>query len=53
MAPPRGLSSGVVLSFHHSALKIGDAVLLRNYDNSTFMATDIGSGLERLRWASS
>jgi hypothetical protein len=43
--------AGITLRFHHGALEIGDAVLLWNYENPTFMATDIGSGLERLRWA--
>jgi hypothetical protein len=43
--------AGITLKFRHGTLELGDAVLLWNHDNPTFMATDIGSGLERLRWA--
>ena len=42
---------GVTLRIRHSGLEIGDIVLLWNADSPSFMATDLGSGLERLRWA--
>lgn len=42
--------SGITLRFQHGELTFGDAVLLWNAEDPTFMATDIGSGLERLRW---
>lgn len=42
---------GITLRFHHGELTFGDAVLLWNADAPAFLATDIGSGLERLRWA--
>jgi hypothetical protein len=43
--------SGITLRFQHEGLTLGDAVLLWNTDDSSFLATDIGSGLERIRWA--
>ena len=43
--------AGVTLHIRHQQLALGDAVLLMNADDPTFLATDIGSGLERLRWA--
>lgn len=43
--------SGITLRFRHQDLTLGDAVLLWNSDDPTLLATDIGSGLERLRWA--
>lgn len=43
--------SGITLFFHLNDHVLGDAVLLWNTNNPTTMATDIGSGLERLRWA--
>jgi hypothetical protein len=42
--------SGITLQFRHRELPFGDAVLLWNADDPGFLATDIGSGLERLRW---
>jgi hypothetical protein len=42
---------GITLRIRHSGLEIGDIVLLWNADSPSFMATDLGSGLERLRWA--
>lgn len=42
---------GITLRFQHGELTFGDAVLLWNADAPAFLATDIGSGLERLRWA--
>lgn len=42
---------GVTLRIRHGGLEIGDIVLLWNADRPSFMATDLGSGLERLRWA--
>jgi hypothetical protein len=43
--------AGITLRFRHGELTLGDAVLLWNANDPTFLATDIGSGLERLRWA--
>jgi hypothetical protein len=42
---------GVSLHFVHRQHGIGDIVLLWNRDNLSHLATDLGSGLERLRWA--
>ncbi len=42
---------GITLRIAHDGLEIGDIVLLWNESNPSFMATDLGSGLERLRWA--
>lgn len=42
---------GITLRIRHGGLEIGDIVLLWNADSPSFMATDLGSGLERLRWA--
>lgn len=42
---------GITLRFRHVGLTLGDAVLLWNADDPTIMATDLGSGMERLRWA--
>lgn len=42
---------GITLRIHHNRFEIGDIVLLWNADMPTYMATDLGSGLERLRWA--
>lgn len=41
---------GITLRICHESLEIGDLVLLWNADQPSFMATDLGSGLERLRW---
>ena len=43
--------SGTTLRFWHDDLELGDAVLLWNTAEPDLLATDIGSGLERLRWA--
>ncbi|WP_157631613.1 hypothetical protein [Catelliglobosispora koreensis] len=43
--------SGITLFFEADGVGLGDAVLLWNSQQPTFMAADIGSGLERLRWA--
>lgn len=43
--------SGITLRFRHDGLALGDAVLLWSADDEGFLATDIGSGLERLQWA--
>jgi hypothetical protein len=42
---------GITLRIAHDGLEIGDSVLLWNARSPSFMATDLGSGLERLRWA--
>lgn len=41
---------GITLRFHHQGRELGDAVLLWNHDEPWRLATDIGSGLERLAW---
>jgi hypothetical protein len=43
--------AGITLWFRHEELTLGDAVLLWNRDDPSRLATDIGSGLERLAWA--
>jgi hypothetical protein len=43
--------AGITLRFRHEELPVGDAVLLWNRDDPSRLATDIGSGLERLAWA--
>jgi hypothetical protein len=42
---------GITLRITHDGLEIGDIVLLWNASSPWLMATDLGSGLERLRWA--
>jgi hypothetical protein len=42
---------GITLHVTHGGLEIGDIVLLWNANSPWLMATDLGSGLERLRWA--
>jgi hypothetical protein len=42
---------GITLRVTHDDLEIGDIVLLWNASSPWLMATDLGSGLERLRWA--
>lgn len=42
--------SGITLFIHADGRGLGDAVLLWNQRQPAFMAADIGSGLERLRW---
>jgi hypothetical protein len=46
----RGPVQGVTLHILHAGLPIGDAVLLWNREHPENLATDLGSGLERLRW---
>lgn len=41
---------GITLRFAYADTTIGDAVLLWNTNRPRHMASDIGSGLERLRW---
>ncbi len=43
--------AGITLRFRHDELTLGDAVLLWNHEDTSCLATDIGSGLERLAWA--
>lgn len=47
----RGSVQGISLHLAHVQRGIGDIVLLWNRDNPSHLATDLGSGLERLRWA--
>jgi len=42
--------AGLTLLVDCDGRGLGDAVLLWNASDPTFMATDLGSGLERLRW---
>lgn len=42
---------GITLRVTHDGLEIGDIVLLWNACSPWLMAIDLGSGLERLRWA--
>lgn len=42
--------AGITLRFHHEGRELGDAVLLWNNEDPSKLATDIGSGLERLAW---
>lgn len=42
---------GITLRIRHAGMEIGDIVLLWNADAPAIVATDLGSGLERLRWA--
>ncbi|BCJ36370.1 hypothetical protein Athai_38730 [Actinocatenispora thailandica] len=46
----RGPVSGITLHISHATIPIGDTVLLWNTANPDHLATDLGSGLERLRW---
>lgn len=46
----RGNVRGITLHFTYAGTTIGDAVLLWNTERPRHMASDIGSGLERLRW---
>lgn len=46
----RASVAGITLRFHHEGRELGDAVLLWNRDDQRKLATDIGSGLERLAW---
>lgn len=52
MAPwERGPVKGITLHIDHAGLAIGDIVLIWNAADPTYLVTDLGSGLERLRWA--
>lgn len=42
--------NGITLRFNHGDRELGDAVLLWNREDPSQLATDIGSGLERLAW---
>ncbi|MEV5543290.1 hypothetical protein AB0L13_41365 [Saccharopolyspora shandongensis] len=42
--------AGITLRFHHEGRELGDAVLLWNSEDPSKLASDIGSGLERLAW---
>jgi hypothetical protein len=46
----RGPVEGVTLRYRHAGAELGDLVLLRNAENPDYLATDLGTGLERLRW---
>lgn len=43
--------AGVTLRFRHAGLELGDIVLLWNQHDPSYLVTDLGTGLERLRWA--
>ncbi|GGK48546.1 hypothetical protein [Nocardia camponoti] len=47
----RGPVNGITLHIEHAGMEISDIVLLWNATNPDHLVTDIGSGLERLRWA--
>jgi hypothetical protein len=47
----RGPVEGVTLRYRHAGLELGDIVLLWNAEDPSFVVTDLGTGLERLRWA--
>lgn len=42
---------GITLHITHAGVEIGDIALLWNAGSPSLLATDLGSGLERLRWA--
>ncbi|MFE0425096.1 hypothetical protein [Streptomyces sp. NPDC058953] len=44
---------GVTLRYDHAGLPLGDIVLLRNADDPSRMAVDLGTSLERLAWVRS
>lgn len=46
----RGNVRGITLRFTYTGITIGDAVLLWNSARPTFLASDTGFGLERIRW---
>jgi len=46
----RGTVDGITLHFRHAGLELGDIVLLWNAEDPSYMVTDLGTGLERLRW---
>jgi hypothetical protein len=41
---------GITLRYRHAGQELGDIVLLWNAEDPSYMATDLGTGLERLRW---
>lgn len=47
----RGPVEGITLHIGHTDLAIGDIVLIWNAADPSYLVTDLGSGLERLRWA--
>jgi len=47
----RAQVNGITLHISHAGLPIGDIVLLWNAADPSHLVTDLGSGLERLRWA--
>lgn len=47
----RGPVEGITLHIDHADLAIGDIVLIWNAADPACLVTDLGSGLERLRWA--
>jgi hypothetical protein len=46
----RGPVEGITLRYRHAGLELGDIVLLWNARDPGYMAADLGTGLERLRW---
>ncbi len=42
--------AGITLRYRHAGLSLGDIVLVWNAADPTYLATDLGTGLERLRW---
>ncbi len=46
----RDTVAGITIAIDADGIELGDAVLLWNADRPEYMATDLGSGLERLRW---
>jgi hypothetical protein len=42
---------GITMRYRHAGLELGDIVVIWNADDPTYLVTDLGSGLERLRWA--
>jgi hypothetical protein len=47
----RGPVEGITLRYRHAGLELGDIVLLWNAEDPSYIVTDLGTGLERLRWA--
>jgi hypothetical protein len=47
----RGPVEGITLRYRHAGLELGDIVLLWNAEDPSYVVTDLGTGLERLRWA--
>lgn len=46
----RDTVAGITVAIDADGIGLGDAVLLWNRDKPQFMASDLGSGLERFRW---